>query len=55
MTEQPSPRCGRCGRQMRIISSEPRTDKLPERQTFVCSHCGKTLVIEISEGRNESE
>ena len=38
------PHCKRCGTNMRLAYTLPRTCTLPSMQAFCCDHCGETLI-----------
>jgi hypothetical protein len=38
------PRCEKCGQNMRLAYSLPRTDSLPAMQAFRCDDCAETLI-----------
>jgi hypothetical protein len=43
-TKYAEPRCRKCGKQMHVTLTLPRTDIMPAMQDFRCASCGETLI-----------
>jgi predicted RNA-binding Zn-ribbon protein involved in translation (DUF1610 family) len=43
-TKYAEPRCRKCGKQMHVTLTLPRTDIMPAMQAFRCDACGETLI-----------
>jgi hypothetical protein len=43
-TKYAEPRCKKCGKEMRLTHSLPRTDIVPAMQAFRCDACGETMI-----------
>jgi hypothetical protein len=43
-TKYAEPRCRKCGKEMQVALSLPRTDIMPAMQSFRCDACGETLI-----------
>jgi predicted RNA-binding Zn-ribbon protein involved in translation (DUF1610 family) len=43
-TKYAEPRCRKCGREIQVAVTLPRTDVMPALQSFRCDACGETLI-----------
>jgi predicted RNA-binding Zn-ribbon protein involved in translation (DUF1610 family) len=54
-TKYADPHCRKCGKEMRVTLTLPRTDIMPAMQSFRCDACGETLIWKSQRARRSGE